>query len=294
MEIPEVKMDVEKHANNNIEIISVKELCQLLQTAKGHDPYLPHKINFYFILHITSKSYRHFIDFKSYEVEAGSTLFVTKNQIHQFDRLLSDVEGFAIVFDSIFIEKHYYLIDNIRLKRLFNYHIESPLISKSEIDENNLAILFSQLHYEFNAENSFAKTEILASLLHVLLLKAETIKEIQSISKVSAYWMDIFNDFRILLEKKYTETRSSRNYANQLNISYKLLNDVVKKLTGKTVKTFIDDFVIVEIKRYLISTSLTVIDISFKTGFEEPANMIKFFKKGTSTTPLQFRKDLLN
>ena len=76
-------------------------------------------------------------------------------------------------------------------------------------------------------------------------------------------------------------------------VSYKFLNDVVKHLTGKTAKTFIDEFVILEIKRYLVSTSLSIKEIAFKTGFEEPANMAKFFKKNSQLTPLKYRQQLL-
>ena len=99
----------------------------------------------------------------------------------------------------------------------------------------------------------------------------------------------MFNQFKNLLENDCVKTRNSRAYAAKLFISYKFLNEVVKKLTGKTVKTFIDDFVIMEIKRYLVSTSLSSKEISYKTGFEEPANMTKFFKKHTGLTPLKFR-----
>ncbi|MEM9824463.1 MAG: helix-turn-helix domain-containing protein, partial [Bacteroidota bacterium] len=38
------------------------------------------------------------------------------------------------------------------------------------------------------------------------------------------------------------------------------------------------------------STALSVKEISYQTGFEEPANMVKFFKKNTGITPLKFRQ----
>ena len=131
-----------------------------------------------------------------------------------------------------------------------------------------------------------------SSLLNVLLLKAERAKEIQSItlSGIKTQWLETFNLFKNMLEEEYIKTRSSRYYASKLFISYKFLNDIVKKLTGKTVKAFIDDFVTIEIKRYLVSTSLSIKEVSYQTGFEEPANMVKFFKKHTNITPLKFRQ----
>lgn len=289
IELPEIHL---KHANLNIEVMNFKELFQLLNQAKDHSPFSPHKIKFYLILTVTKNTYTHFIDFKSYEVKEGSTLFVTKNQVHCFHQELENSNGFAVVFSNLFVDKHYFLANHLRLNRLFNYHIESPIIHQQEMGEDNLTDIFSGLHKEYFNKNSFAKLGILASLLRLLLLKSERAKEMQAVKNINTQWLETFSKFKDLLEVEYTNTRSSKTYASKLFISYKFLNDVVKKLTGKTVKAFIDNFVTMEIKRFLISTSLSVNEISYQTGFEDPANMVKFFKKNTKTTPRKFRQQL--
>lgn len=287
-ELPEIGFD--KEVSLNIEVMNFEQLYGKLAQIKAHNPFAPHKIEFYLILIVTEKQYSHFVDFKSYELKEGSTLFVTKNQVHHFNKSLQEAEGFGIVFNRLFVDTHYFLTDNLRLNRLFNYHIESPIIHQEELGEENLVELIRNLFKEHSSSNEFAKSAILASLLQVLLLKAERAKELKAIKHVNPHWLETFSRFKDMLEHKYVNTRSSRFYASELFISYKFLNDIVKKLTGKTVKSFIDDFVTIEIKRYLISTSLTVNEISYKTGFEEPANMIKFFRKNTQTTPLKFRR----
>ncbi len=281
-----------KPTSLDIEVLSFEQLFTKLNQAKDHNPFAPHKIQFYCMLVVTKNNYTHFIDFKSYELNEGSTLFIAKNQVHCFNKELIKADGFCVVFDHLFINKHYFLTDTLRLNRLFNYHIESQIVHRTEVEEDKIIGLFTHLHLEYNLSNTFAKSEILASFLRLLLLKAERSKEVQSVKNVNNRWLETFSDFRNMLEKEYVNTRSSRIYASKLFVSYKFLNDVVKKLTGKTVKTFIDDFVTIEIKRYLISTSLSIKEISYKTGFEEPANMIKFFKKNTHITPLKFRQQL--
>lgn len=288
--LPKVLFD--KHTSINIDVMSINQLFSKLKEAEDHNPFAPHKIAFYFILMVTGKSYSHFVDFKSYELKEGSTLFVAKNQVHHFTAGLKETNGFAIVFNHLFVDKHYYLIDNFSLNRLFNYHIESPVIHQEEIGEDRIIDLATMLHTEHTFTNNFAKAEILASLLRVLLLKAERAKEFQTDRVIRVLWLETFSQFRTLLEKEYVNSRNSRFYASELFVSYKSLNDIVKRLTGKTVKVFIDDFVTIEIKRYLISTSLSVKEISFKTGFEEPSNMIKFFKKNAKMTPANFRRQL--
>lgn len=289
-ELPAIRFD--KESNLNIEVMNFEQLFSKLIQINRHDPFAPHKIEFYLILLVTQNSYSHFVDFKSYKVGVGSSLFVTKNQVHHFNKELQHAEGFGIVFNHLFVDAHYLLHDNLRLNRLFNYHIESPVIHRQDTREERLGELIQNLYKEYNSPDDFAKSEILASLLRVLLLKAERAKELRTPLQIKPQWLDTFTKFKDLLENEYINSRNSKEYASRLFVSYKFLNDVVKKLTGKTVKTFIDDFVTIEIKRYLISTSLSVNEISYKTGFEEPSNMVKFFKKNTQTTPMAFRHNI--
>ena len=289
-ELPEIHFA--KHASLNIEVMDFEQLFGKLNQIKDHSPFVPHKIEFYLILIVTKNTYTHFVDFKSYELEEGSTLFVAKNQVHHFNKNTQEADGFGIVFNNLFVDQHYFLTDNLRLNRLFNYHIESPIIHQKEMHEDSLIGLIVHLYQEYRSNKQFAKSEILASLLRVVLLKAERAKEFHSVTNVNTHWLKTFSEFKNMLETEYTNTRSARTYASKLFISYKFLNDIVKKLTAKTVKAFIDDFVTVEIKRYLISSSLSINEISDQAGFKEPANMIKFFKKNTGITPLKFRQQL--
>lgn len=270
--------------------MSFAQLFDKLMQTRDHNPFSPHKIEFYLILIAAEDGYAHFVDFKLYELSAGSALFIAKNQVHHFSPGLKKVEGYCLVFSSHFIDEYYASSSDVALNRLFNYHIESPVIYREEIGQDSFLAVARMLYDEYIFPNDFSKSEVLRTLLHALLLKAERAKDFQSVDGVKTEWMKTFNVFKNLLEKEYATTRSSREYAAKLFISYKLLNDIVKKVSGKTVKAFIDDFVIIEIKRYLVSTSLSVNEVSYKTGFEEPANMVRFFRKKTGVTPLRFRK----
>lgn len=287
-ELPKVNFNQSK--DHGIEVMTFEQLYEKLNKSKNHDPFDIHKIEFYLILVVTQNSYSHFVDFKSYKLTKGSTLFIAKNQVHHFTKELQEAEGFCIVFNHLFVDKHYFLSGILKLNRLFNYHIESPVIHQKDIAEDGFVDLVEKLYAEYAYPNKFVKSEILGSLLYVLLLKAERVKEVHAVANVKKHWLEVFNKFRNMLEVEYVNSRNSRHYASKLLISYKFLNDIVKKLTGQTVKGFIDDFVTTEIKRYLTSSTLSIKEISYATGFEDPPNMVKFFKKHTHTTPLKFRQ----
>lgn len=286
-EIPRIAFS--RNKNLDVEVMSFRELFGKLNQSTDHDPFAVHRIEFYLILVVKENSYAHFVDFKSYELAAGSALFIAQGQVHRFGEAIKIADGICMVFNRSFMDKYYFLSDNYKLNRIFNYHIETPVIHQEEMGPDNLINVATQLYNEYHFPNDFAKAEMLRTLLNVLLLKAERAKEVQSTHLTQTGWLKIFGAFKNLLEQEYTNTRSSRAYAGKLFVSYKLLNNIVKGLTGKTVKAFIDNFVVTEIKRYLVSTALSIQEVSYKTGFEEPSNMSKFFKKNTNSTPYQFR-----
>lgn len=286
------KITFRRDATLNIEIMTFAEMYQKLQSVHGHNPFAPHKIQFYIILLVTKNTYTHFVDFQSYDLKAGSLLFLAKNQVQYFTKNLDTAEGFCIIINSQFLEQNYLLSKNRVLQRLYNYHLEVPVIHANELEEDTFESSIQKLYAEYKLPNNFAKVEMLQAYLTIILLKAERIQQQRSTNTIKSHWLEVFNQFKNLLEVNYVKTRNSRAYASKLFVSYKFLNDVVKQSAGKTVKAFIDNFVTIEIKRYLASTSLSIKEISYKTGFEEPANMVKFFKKHTQYTPLQFRKQL--
>ncbi|MEM9859170.1 MAG: helix-turn-helix transcriptional regulator [Bacteroidota bacterium] len=287
-DIPRINFD--KSQNLGIEVMSFNDLVKKLSLSKGHNPYAIHRIEFFLILMVTRGAYTHFVDFELFRLTKGSTLFVSKNQIHHFTKDLKECEGFCIIFRNELNSTINFSLELLKLNRIFNYHLGSPVVHQNDMNDDSLVGLGANLYREYLVSSRFAKAEILSALLQALLLKAERAKAFQSISGIKIHWLDLFNRFKNRLEKEYTTTRNSRAYAKELFISYKFLNEIVKKLTGKTAKAFIDDYVIIEIKRYLVSTPLSVKEISYKTGFDEPGNHVKFFKKNTGVTPLKFRQ----
>ena len=98
-----------------------------------------------------------------------------------------------------------------------------------------------------------------------------------------------FIQFRNLVESDYTTTRNVKEYAYKMNVSTKHLNQVVKDFSLSTAKSFIDEYVILEAKRAIVSTDKSIKEIAFKTGFDELTNFTKFFKKRMNISPKDFR-----
>ena len=79
-------------------------------------------------------------------------------------------------------------------------------------------------------------------------------------------------------------------YADQLNVSSRYLAQVTRRISGKTPKAIIDEYIVKEIERELSTTTHTVQEIANTFGFSSQAHLTKFFKKMRGLTPSAFRK----
>ncbi len=82
-------------------------------------------------------------------------------------------------------------------------------------------------------------------------------------------------------------------YADQLNVSSRYLAQVTRRISCKTPKAIIDEYIVKEIERELSTTTHTVQEIANTFGFSSQAHLTKFFKKMRGVTPSAFRQPKL-
>ena len=79
-------------------------------------------------------------------------------------------------------------------------------------------------------------------------------------------------------------------YADQLNVSSRYLAQVTRRISCKTPKAIIDEYIVKEIERELSTTTHTVQEIANTFGFSSQAHLTKFFKKMKGVTPSALRQ----
>jgi len=77
--------------------------------------------------------------------------------------------------------------------------------------------------------------------------------------------------------------------AEQMNLSAAHLNRISRQLTGLSVSGLIADQVVVEAKKLLLYTNLTVAEIGYKLNFDYPNYFARFFRLHTGASPKAFR-----
>ncbi|WP_026977349.1 helix-turn-helix domain-containing protein [Flavobacterium tegetincola] len=280
--IPNISFQsVEK--SKDFEFLNLSDLFARMPDIVDHNPTQPHRISFFALLLVTKGLGTHQIDLKEYDLQAGTVLKIAKGQVHAFQKN-AQYEGFLMLFTEDFVVNHFSKSSINMISHLYNYHISSPIFS----NEAGNKIFLEQLIVEVKNENQYAKENIVAALLNLYLLRLEReFNDTLENNNLNHY--AIFIQFKNLVEAHYTSTRNVKDYANKLFISTKHLNQVVKEFTLNTAKHFIDDFVILETKRAMVSSNNSLKEIAFAVGFDEVTNFTKFFKKHTNLTPKEFK-----
>lgn len=101
---------------------------------------------------------------------------------------------------------------------------------------------------------------------------------------------ELYNELLDAIVEHHREASDVRYYADLLNVSSRYLAQVTRRISGKSPKAIIDDYLIHEIELQLKSTDNTVQEIAYRFGFSSQAHFTKFFKKLKGISPTEFRK----
>ena len=101
---------------------------------------------------------------------------------------------------------------------------------------------------------------------------------------------ELYNDLLDAIMEHHREASDVRFYADLLNVSSRYLAQVTRRISGKSPKAIIDDYLSHEIELQLKSTDNTVQEIAYRFGFSSQAHFTKFFKKLKGVSPTEFRK----
>ena len=252
----------------------------------------PHRHDFYEVLFLTNGSGLHIIDNDEYYIHPPSVFFLSPGQAHKLE-LSNDIEGYIFLFTSEF-----YLLHHKNKNRLLEYPFffsveqkNPPLLLKNEQDLVFLETLFQRGCSEMR-EHSIRSEELTHSILDLILLTCDKLypNSLRSISTSKGHILA--KRFLFLIEENYQNNLRVNDYADMLAITPNHLTQIVKQVTGKTSTELLQEKLIIEVKRLLLHTNMTVSEIAELMNFPDQSYFTKFFKKSTGITPLQYRKDL--
>ena len=93
------------------------------------------------------------------------------------------------------------------------------------------------------------------------------------------------------METSFLKETTTDYYANQIGISSKRLNQILKEKLKRTAKQIIQQRLLTEAKRKLIKGDVSTKELSFNLGFDSISSFSRFFKKNVGVSPSVFKKE---
>lgn len=99
----------------------------------------------------------------------------------------------------------------------------------------------------------------------------------------------LFRRFNLEIEAHYREHWTLTRYAKALGITEARLNSVCRRIAGAPSKRIVHDRLMQEARRMLIFTRMSINEICYWLGFQDPGYFSRFFTRHVGTTPSRYR-----
>jgi AraC-like DNA-binding protein len=264
-----------------LEIFKLSELyARAAVGPPGDTLFVPQRHEFYCVFIGIKGESAVLVDFEAVPVGARWLSVSARGRVRTFARDRGTADAWMIIFEPA-------LVTELAPK----LSILSPLWPQPWIELDGAArgeLLASAeaISVEHARPHDAAQPEILWNLFRSLLWRIERLQTAWAgPSETSAV-----SRFFSILERDHATTRTVAHYAKATALSPRRLGELLLEATGKTTKQIIDERVVLEHKRLLAHTDISVKELAVRTGFDEPTNLVKFFRLHAGTTPAAFRE----
>jgi AraC-like DNA-binding protein len=250
-----------------------------------------HRHQYYEIAWLKRGSGVHNIDMVNYRYE-GSTLFLlSPGQMHVI-KPDEKADGYVIKFLSSLFRDARDMDEYILNTTLFDNIQVEPMIRVSSAAHTAFEDVFAKMDAEFNVDED-DKEKILLSYLKILITHINRLKKNKNTHNIikADTSLKLFQDYKIEVEKHYKKEHGVQFYADSLVTQPRTLNSLSQKYAGKTAGEIIADRIILEAKRELYYSTLSVKEIGYVLGFDDPAYFTRFFKKQTGISPNEYKSN---
>lgn len=226
-----------------------------------------------------------YIDFEEYEFSDNTIHCIMPGQVHQPTND-TEVYGWFLAVDSLFVKSEYREIIQRRA-------LAKTQTRLSQQDKDELKACLMLIEKRWKRIGQPIERSVVSELISAYIGMIADIYRREVSKSLNNRAAEITLRFRSLLSENYRSVKSPAQYAGMMNLSPVYLNEVVKKGTGVSVRTSIRDEIVLQAKRLLFYTNLTVKDVALTLGYEDWAYFTRLFTKATGRSPSQFRQENL-
>ena len=186
-------------------------------------------------------------------------------------------------------------IDTKRMMPLFLQFGSLPCMELTHAESQSLRSFISMVEQELKGSETDFSSEIIGGLIAATIYKVGDIlthyltEHPEVDSPIHNRAEEYFRQFTELLGEHYKHERSVGFYARQLCITPKYLTTLIKRISGKSVSEWIDNYVILEAKTLLKYSNMSVREIAYYLNFPNQSFFGSYFKRNAGMSPSQYK-----
>lgn len=236
----------------------------------------PRRLTSYFIVLIESGSIKYKLDLQDITLTDGQLLFAMPNQVFTPPEKADNLKYFKVLFDentlALLPQQYPFLINPLNTQTIIFDDTSRHRVRKG----------FEILNQILHIDKNLTDTEIVLAYLNSLLVELNSayFKNKEPINVLNTN-LSKFIEFKLVVETHLTEQPSINAIAEKLALTTNSLYRIVKEYSGTSPKDFLTNRLMIEAQRKLHYSNLSVKELAFELGFNDPDYFSRLFKKCT-------------
>lgn len=243
----------------------------------------PRRLSSYFIVLIESGSITYNLDLQDVTLTDGHLLFAMPHQIFIPPAKTDDLKYFKLLFDentlALLPQQFPFLINPLN----------TQLIDLDSAVKERVIQVFGIFNQLLCFDQYKTDTEVILAYLNTLLseLNSAYFKNKEPVNSLNTN-LSKFIEFKLVVETHLTAQPSINAIAEKLALSTNSLYRIVKEYSGTSPKDFFINRLMAEAQRKLRYSNLSVKELAYELGFNDPDYFSRLFKKNTGKSASEF------
>ncbi len=254
----------------------------------------PYTNTFHELIFVTEGVLTHSIDGIENKITFPEICTLEEGHVHEILKI-ENIKGFFVRYNNEFIPSSgtsYKTTFYACFKGYLGDDNHQMMISSEEM--NQCVNMFILLESEYLKASDFSLSKgIMQHLLIALVLILERrarIAQTERVSNTKNNEKVLYQAFVDLLEKHFLKEHNITFYAQKLGLSRRKLSEIIKRFTKKTAKRLHVERTMLEAKRLLAYSNLSLKQIAYELGYEHAPYFSNKFKDEFGLTPNQYRR----
>lgn len=239
-------------------------------------------------LYLRSGQARAALDGRYHDLPPRCVVAVPQMCVHGF-QFATDAQGYVVTLGYPLIK---------RLEQGLHGVVHLPgqprVLRIGEENQEQLDAAFNWLHADYQAKREHRDGLIEAMLTGILVWMSRQLADEAGVGAAQPpdRARRHFAAFGDLIEAHYRKPWSVAEYAAHIGVTPAHLNVLCRDLVGQSALSLIHQRRLLEAKRMLVYTSMTISNVADALGFSDPAYFTRFFQRLAGVSPRMFRQSV--